>query len=495
MKNEIVTRKVIERGKDWLRIGNFLFTIKYKVDIDDQKKYQNIIYLENLDSSIESENIEDAIEDEELSEEFSKYIDITYEELFNQLLENDIVNFIPFNTVREIREIKNALEFSCSPYLGIDYLKKTEQEISYLISCNIDNWNLGCTMTEFIEELKDAFMSSYNSHIGVALLEKDSFSGVSSLSLRLDYSKIKEYSIFELENNIKKVLISTSLKIKNGGEELKLPIHDPDLKFILKQYMIGFPEYLRNLTGQIIQFEIESVSDGLVFTIGKYDNQDEIQKELTKYMKFLKDENLNFEELNELNLNPVQIIGIRAFVRAQVMNFRHQLENLNDLLKFEKRSNEFLDKTNKRLSETIKMVRELFEKHIESNKINTVNISANNQLENKNNIEIDIQFNENIEKLQESVFEMKNLLNPLINDLLKKELQEIDNDLMEINNSQEFNKNKGIIGKLKRFVNGIKNISGTVILAGQAINASGETIQSLFKLKDIILNMISELGK
>lgn len=276
---------------------------------------------------------------------------------------------------------------------------------------------------------------------------------------------------------------------------MKFFIDDPDLKFAMKQYLIGFPEFIRKITGKTIQFEIETDIDGLIFKIGQDENQDEIQKELTKYMKFLKDENLNFEELKELNLNPVQLIGIRSFVRAQVMNFRHQFENLNDLLKFERRSNEFLDKTNKRLSETIKMVGELFEKHIESNKISTINISANNQLENKNNIEIDIQFNENIEKLQESVFEIKNLLNPLINDLLKKELQEIDDRLMEINDSQELNKNKGIIGKLKRFVNGIKNISGTVILAGQAINISGKTFQRLLELKSTILNIISELGK
>lgn len=500
MKNEIINKKFIDRGYNWLRIGDILFDIKLyrgreeNIIKNEENYYKNIIYLRRYNQSISHDHLEIAIKLDILEAEFKKNLNISFKELFKQLRECNIEYLNFFLKERSIENTNETVKIVYSPHIE-NSIENSMEKISYMIACDVINWSLNCTMAEFIEKLMKNFSESNKFSPFLSLEEGSDIEEIKSIYVELNLSDIKEYSVLEIENYIKDTIIEVYLEVKNDGKRIKLSITNPEIQFILKQYLIGFPEFIRKITGKTIQFEIETDVDGLIFKIGQDENQDEIQKELTKYMEFLKDENMNFEELKELNLNPVQLIGIRSFVRAQVMNYRHQFENLNDLLKFEKRSNEFLDKTNERLSETIKIVGGLFEKHIENNKIDSVNISVNNQLENKNNIEIDIQFNENIEKLQESVFEMKNLLNPLINDLLKKELQEIDNDLMEINNSQELNKNKGIMGKLKRFVNGIKEANGTIVLAGQTIAASGEIVQNLLNLKDIVLNIITELMK
>lgn len=496
MKNEIINKKIIDRGYDWLRIGDILFTIKLyngeeeNIVGNEEYYYKNIIYLKKYDDMISYDDLEIAIKLDVLDAEFKKILDINFNELFILFKECNLEDIVFFTDERVVENTNGTIKMVFSPNFEI-----IDNKISYLIACDVINWNLQCTMREFMKKLMKHFNRSNKFSPFLAFEDGVEVEEIQNIHIELNLSDIKGYSVLEIENYIKDTIIEVYLEVKNDGKGIKLIITNPEIQFILKQYLIGFPEFIRKITGKTIQFEIETDIDGLRFKIGQDENQNEIQKELTKYMEFLKDENMNFEELKELNLNPVQLIGIRSFVRAQVMNYRHQFENLNDLLKFEKRSNEFLDKTNERLSETIKIVGDLFEKHIENNKIDSVNISVNNQLENKNNIEIDIQFNENIEKLQESVFEMKNLLNPLINDLLKKELQEIDNGLMEINNFQELNKNKGIMGKLKRFVNGIKEANGTIVLAGQTIAASGEIVQNLLNLKDIVLNIITELMK
>lgn len=486
MKNEIVTRKVIERGKDWLRIGKTIFQLKVKEEKEEDSYEENVIYLESLNAEIQPETFIYCFNVENFKNDISKIRKLKIKEVVQEMLKSKI-DLLPLPAL-EKEKFSQIIYF---PKQGPRIFREFSENkvfIVYPICFALEKWNKPYTYLKLAEKIIKEIKISYpHKWTTDGKCNNRVFDNDIEIVIYFEPEFLHNKTMEELDNMIWDFIFKAYKKIEkeyNGGGQMKFFIDDPDLKFAMKQYLIGFPEFIRKITGKIIQFEIETDSDGLRFKIGKAEKSEDVKEELSKYMSFLSNEDsINFELLNNLGLTPIQLIRVKAFVDTQVMNFRHQIS-----LNSEREKNKYLLKTSERIEK-------LFEKHIESNKINTVNISANNQLENKNNIEIDIQFNENIEKLQESVFEMKNLLNPLINDLLKKELQEIDNDLMEINNSQEFNKNKGIIGKLKRFVNGIKNISGTVILAGQAINASGETIQSLFKLKDIILNMISELGK
>lgn len=499
-------KKIIEREDNFLRIGETKIPINIlREDIDTELgiRYYQFLYRNKFYETWKERILKEILTSDN---------EYSVKKMSQELREAKIQSFCLGKNKNKFNE--KYFSFSeDTPNILIDFKVKTEDEkennnshymstskIQYKIIFNSEIWKKPYSILAFIEEIVKEFDKlDYSQYIFDE--EYNIFkNALPELEIDILIPYLETESIGEINSNIWKYIMRAYRNLEaeyniEGEEKIKFFINGSDLKFVLKQYLIGFPEFIRKITGKTIQFEIETDVDGLIFKIGQDENQDEIQKELTKYMEFLKDENMNFEELKELNLNPVQLIGIRSFVRAQVMNYRHQLENLNDLLKFEKRSNEFLDKTNERLSETIKIVGGLFEKHIENNKIDTVNISVNNQLENKNTIDIDIKFNENIEKLQESVFEMKNLLNPLINDFLKKELQEIDNGLTEIDDSQELNKNKGIIGKLKRFVNGMKEANGTIVLAGQAIAASGEIIQDLLKLKDMVINTIAELMK
>lgn len=496
MKNEIVTRKVIERGKDWLRIGNIVIPI---IKFEDKKiiKYTeeelNTIYLKDLDERIDSENINDLFN--------KKTVNLIKENLSKEKVGNIIEQMIECNIGSfDFGEGKTTffngiLGFSDdTPSFYTDEFKD-EPDIYYNIEFLLENWKKPYTYLELKDKLEKEFKDNkvYN------FLFEDNYhlriySRAEEFTIKL-YSKFyKDKTVDELNEIIWNLFKKAYEKIEkeyNGGEQMKFFIDDPDLKFAMKQYLIGFPEFIRKITGKIIQFEIETDSDGLRFKIGKNEKLEDIKEELLKYMRLLNNgDSINFELLNNLGLTQIQLIGVKSFVDTQVMTFKHQIIQSNILLSSEREKSEYLLKTSERIEK-------LFNKHIECNKIENFNLYAlnNNHLENKNTIKIDINFNENIEKLQESIFEMKNLLNPLINDLLKEELQEIDDRLMEINDSQELNKNKGIIGKLKRFVNGIKNISGTVILAGQAINISGETFQRLLELKSTILNIISELGK
>lgn len=492
MKNEIINKKIIDRGYDWLRIGDILFTIKLyngeeeNIVGNEEYYYKNIIYLKKYDDMISYDDLEIAIKLDVLDAEFKKILDINFNELFILFKECNLEDIVFFTDERVVENTNGTIKMVFSPNFEI-----IDNKISYLIACDVINWNLQCTMREFMKKLMKHFNRSNKFSPFLAFEDGVEVEEIQNIHIELNLSDIKDYSVLEIENYIKDTIIEVYLEVKNDGKGIKLIITNPEIQFILKQYLIGFPEFIRKITGKIIQFEIETDSDGLRFKIGKNEKLEDIKEELLKYMRLLNNgDSINFELLNNLGLTQIQLIGVKSFVDTQVMTFKHQIIQSNILLSSEREKSEYLLKTSERIEK-------LFNKHIECNKIENFNLYAlnNNHLENKNTIKIDINFNENIEKLQESIFEMKNLLNPLINDLLKEELQEIDDRLMEINDSQELNKNKGIIGKLKRFVNGIKNISGTVILAGQAINISGETFQRLLELKSTILNIISELGK
>lgn len=428
---EKTSGKFIEKiGKDKIRIGENVFKIK-----DWNSEGSNTVSL----VSDSSENFTNCLK---------KFQDINIGSLVSEL----------------DREIKGAFKFSFDHTLVIEEVILMEQfpyigrkMMNYYFSPKLEYWNLPFSFVEFFKELlftlkaKEKFkiddLRNYMKYKENDLHTKKDF------GLLIDSQEVRALNLYQLENilinGVKETMKNLKEKYTQTKNELKIPVKDSDCSFILKQYLIGFSEFVRKTRGEIIYFEVETANDGLIIKIEKNKNFEEIKEELSNYWKFIEKDSVKFDDLKYLNLNIEQLFGVSVFLNAQILNFQHQYKQLLML-------NNSLEEKNNFLKEVWKETQISLNKSIECSQNNQkIEVTNNNYLENKNSIDINIQVTQNIEKLQENMCDLKRLLTPILDENSKEELKEIVNELVNIKTEDELKRTKGFFLKL----NIISNIS------------------------------------
>lgn len=467
---EKTSGKFIERiGKDKIRIGGNLFKIK-----DWNSMGSNTISL----VSDSSENFADCLK---------KFQDINIGSLVSEL----------------DREIKGAFKISFDHTLTLEEVVLMEQfpliagkAMSYIFLQNVESWNLPFSFVEFFEELLIKLKNENKFIIGN--LEDYIKPEKNNLYLRRDFGiiinpqEVRALNLYQLENiiinGVKETMKNLKEKYMQTKNELKIPIEDLEYRFILKQYLMSFSEFVRKATGKIIYFEVETAIDGLVIKIDKNENFENYRENLAMYLSFKENGTPDLNILRQLGLDSEQISTVILFLTTQIVAYQRQYERLVE-------SNKLLEGKNEELSKTVQMLDRLFSKNIECNQNNQkIEVTNNNYLENKNSVDINIQVTQNIEKLQENMCDLKRLLTPILDEHSKEELKEIVNELVNIKTEDELKKNKGILVKTKSYLKYIPQIISSATIATTAIRENLDKIpiirENILAIIDLLSNYI-----
>lgn len=192
----------------------------------------------------------------------------------------------------------------------------------------------------------------------------------------------------------------------------------------LKQYLVYFPEYVEIAKGKKISFEVKTTNAGLYVQLGDDSNIEGVNDYFNEYLNFVKSNidilNIKFElEISETK-KEIFIIGLKQ----QVHHLKQQMELKNFEIKVLERE---VDRYYNLLS-------------VQSAKTLSP-IYITNSVNSENNININIEFKQEISKLQSDILTLKSLLTPDVPEVIKKEIELIDHELLESsNNSAQVNK-------------------------------------------------------
>lgn len=477
------------RNENSLVIGEAIFLLEKFPEIDTgYHPHPGIIYLENLEDEIIYEDIISAISEEKLEKELLKLENLKFIDIFKQMKKSKIKNFILSKRVRIIENTDNIFLFLGSPYINI---LENDCTITWKISYKIENWNLKLTISEFINLLIKKFKNAERiSYSFGADAENDGITmqtdRMKNINIEYLFDELRDKKIEEVENDIKNEIINIFLEIQNKVTEMKLLIEDLDYKFIVKQYLNGFPEFIRKATGKIIYFEIETAIDGLVIKIDKNEDFEKYRENLALYLSFKENDIPNLDALRQLGLNGEQLSAVILFLTTQIVAYQRQYERLVE-------NNKLLEGKNEELSKTVQILDRLFSKNIECSQNNQkIEVTNKNYLENKNSVDINVQVTQNIEKLQENMYDLEKLLIPMLNHNSKEELKEIVNELLNIRTEDELRKKTGILLKIKYF---LKSVPQAIATATTATTAIRESLDKFPIIQENILKIIEILSK
>lgn len=398
------------------------------------------------------------------------------------------------------REIKGAFKFSFEHMLDIEEAVIMEQfpliggkGMGYIFLQNIRCWNLPFSFVEFFEELLIELKNK--NKFQIKSLDDYIKYEETRLHLRRDFGiminpqEVRALNLYQLENiltnGVKETMKNLKEKYTETKNELKVPIPDLGYRFILKQYLMSFSEFVRKATGKIIYFEVETAIDGLVIKIDKNENFENYRENLAMYLSFKENGTPDLNILRQLGLNSEQLSAVTLFLTTQIVAYQRQYERLVE-------SNKFLEGKNEELSKTVQMLERLFSKKIECSQNNQkIEITNNNYLENKNSVDINIQVTQNIEKLQENMCDLKRLLTPILDENSKEELKEIINELLNIKTEDELKKNKGILIKTKSYLKYIPQIISSATIATTAIRENLDKIPIIRENISAIIDLLS----
>lgn len=344
----------------------------------------------------------------------------------------------------------------------------------------VETWTNNFSINECLNFLKANLFGSEISYSN----PQDEF----GINLKLDIETFKENSIIEAINYVTTILKDLLNKL-NQNSNTKIEYFykiDNLLKTGIKQYIVYFSDFILNTKGIIIDFEVNSYSEGLILKLNRNQNIHKIEEYFIEYMNYLKCQDIeNIKILYEIKKNEYEIKTETMILKSELYHLKDKLELLQSSLEYKENSNLFCKK----------IILEM----LENNKIITSNKNDFSNLQfNINNIQsttTTLNFTSNIENLQKSVEEIKELVSIIKDDGLNKEIEEIDNQLLEVTNINDLKDKKSTLNLFKRILNKINDDESTLNKVIKASEKSSVLFTKIKPLIPIIIENIDNLKK
>lgn len=352
-----------------------------------------------------------------------KYVRITKEttiEVFKNSTFNELGEFLTFFTT----SYTYLKEWELSIHLKANCTGEKKGVVEMLMFVNYDNWKSNYSPLA----LKQAIYRNVDMKSNIEVIAKDNNIIDSDFFLTLQFyppqilSEINsafKFAVQEFETLWDEV--QEKLSQKNKSFTFSVP---KEMTIALKQYLVYFPEYVEIAKGKKISFEVKTTNAGLYVQLGDDSNIEGVNDYFNEYLNFVKSNidilNIKFElEISETK-KEIFIIGLKQ----QVHHLKQQMELKNFEIKVLERE---VDRYYNLLS-------------VQSAKTLSP-IYITNSVNSENNININIEFKQEISKLQSDILTLKSLLTPDVPEVIKKEIELIDHELLESsNNSAQVNK-------------------------------------------------------
>ncbi len=308
------------------------------------------------------------------------------------------------------------------------------------------------------------------------------------INLKLNLNTFREKSIIETIDYINIILIDLLNELnKNNKNKIEYFYKiDNLLKTGIKQYIVYFNEFILNTKGIIIDFEVASYPEGLILKLNKNQNIHKIEEYFIEYMNYLRCQDIeNIKLLYEIKKSENEMRTETMILKNEIYHLKHKYELLELSLEYKKNTELFYKK--------------IISEMLESNKITASNKSDFSKLQfniqNTQSTTNNVNFTSNIENLQNSIEEIKELISFIKDDILNKEIEEIDNQLLEVTTINDLKDKKKSLNLFKRILNRINDDDSTLNKLIKAGEKSSILFTKIKPLIPIILENIEALKK
>lgn len=358
-------------------------------------------------------------------------------------------------------------------------------EVGLYFSQNATNWNKPYTFKNFQEKLKE-------------ISEEYNFMKITETLTDLDEIevKIKVCRDFDTLEKMEKFLCNLGERVLEELDRdylepgaVELLVNDLDLRYALRQYISGFPEYIRKLKKENIDIDVRNSEKGIIIKLISRTTNNDYASDFRTYLSHSIESDYTPKENELYILTKDEAREIYYWMKQQTNDFntKIQLAELG-LTKSEEEKIALKDEI-KYLKELIKQGH-LEKKALFSSKSN-INILVQNSV--SNIIENKVEIKENIEEIQEKLMELFTELNANIQKDKLEVLEKVMNEVMELNPDEGITNKKGTLTKLKTALKGLKNLPEGIKWLSTVITNSKELGEHLWSLREQLIEIIDKL--
>ena len=416
-------------------------------------------------------------------EEYLKFINFIKEQNIKELTENIFeIGYEQFKLTLNRIELNYIILRSEPEFFKLE----NGIEVGLYFSPNVVNWNKPYTFKDFQEKLKiitenydflkvtESLINSEEVEIKIKVCEK--FDNLEKME-KIVYS-LGEMALEELDKDY----------LEPGAVELV--VNDLDLRYALRQYISGFPEYIRKVRKENIDIDVRNSEKGIIIKLVARATNTDYAYDFKVYLSYLMKDDYIPEE-SEL------YILTKDEVREVYYWMKQQINDLNNKIELAKLGLTKSEEEKRTLKNEINFLKEVIDQgHLEkialfSNKSN-INVLVQNSV--NNNIENKIEIKENIEEIQAKLVELFAELSTNIEKEKLEILEKIMNEVMELNPKEGIDNKKGILAKLKASLKGLKNIPEGIKWLSTVVSSSEELTNHLVSLRDRIIELAEKLS-
>ena len=415
-------------------------------------------------------------------EEYLKFIDSikkqNIDELTKNIFERDYENF---------KLTMDKIEFKYIVFrLEPEFFKLEDGiEVGLYFSQNATNWNKPYTFKNLQEKLEE-ISEEYN-----FMKVTETLTDLGEIEI-----KIKVCGNFDTLEKMEKFLCNLGERaleeldrdyLEPGAVELL--VNDLDLRYALRQYISGFPEYIRKLKKENIDIDVRNSEKGIIIKLIARTSKSDYAYDFKTYLSHSIESDYIPKENEFYILTKDEAREIHYWMKQQVNDFNNKIDLAKvGLTKSEEEKIALKDEV-QHLKEVIK------QGHLEkmalfSNKSN-INVLVQNSV--SNTIENKVEIKENIEEIQEKLMELFTELNANIQKEKLEVLEKVMNEIMELNPDEGITNKKGTLTKLKTALKGLKNLPEGIKWLSTVITDSKELGEHLWNLREQLIEIIDKL--
>lgn len=381
----------------------------------------------------------------------------------------------------------NRIEFEYIVFrLEPEFFKLGDEiEVGLYFSQNATNWNKPYTFKNLQEKLKEIseeynFMKITESLIDLNEIEV-------KIKVCKDFDTLEKMEKFLCDLGERALEELDKDYLEPGAVELL--VNDLDLRYALRQYIAGFPEYIRKLKKENIDIDVRNSEKGMIIKLIARTSKSDYSYDFKTYLSHSIESDYIPKENELYILTKDEAREIRYWMKQQVNDFNNKIELAKvGLTKSEEEKIALKDEI-QHLKELIK------QGHLEkmalfSNKAN-INVLVQNSV--SNTIENKVEIKENIEEIQEKLMELFTELNANIQKDKLEVLEKVMNEVMELNPDEGITNKKGILTKLKTALKGLKNLPEGIKWLSTVITNSKELGEHLWNLREQLIETIDKI--